>query len=777
MKSIKYSFRRLKNNWLTNLFGVGGLTLGLVCVLFIFLRLNSDLSIDNFANDIDRIFRIYVYTEEDGGGATFEGAPPSVAPAVQNEYPQVELACRYVDYLDVAVKYEDNKTTAYPIYCDNSFFDIFSINLIRGVRYDEFAGNEIIITQTFASELFDRGVDPIGKIITINQTSGYEVVGIIKDFPKNSSFAKSKAILPLKAMKNEIIDDEFFETWYNNSFFTLVRLKDAGDAEVLDAAIRDRLKKENEGTPDLLKVVGWRDYHYEANDTIRNVKIFGLIALFIILAAILNFVNLNTAQSTKRSKDIGIYKILGAGKSQLIRLVYTDITLLCSLSFILAIAIVIIGFPTFNGYTDGKIEFSSIFQPVPMLILVGLFLLTVFASGAYSAFRLTQLSALQVVKSNFNSVKGKGIFRNAFILVVLTITMAIFSSVLTISEQVDHMKHIDLGIKNPEQVMYVILNNKMVKNRETLKDDLLKNPNIFSAAYSVMLPLHVGDNASCWDWEGKDPDFKPLVTSFSCDEDLEQVFDLKIIEGSARRKGQKGILINKTFADMIGWIEFEGKTLSYCGYECQVLGVFEDFKFNSLSKETGPLVLNGIPSWATSGVMMMRINAEEYSSVIDYMKEVQERFDPDMTFLYGFVDESYAELIKNEERLQKLTAVFSVFSLFVLLLGLLGTVMFLAEQRTKEFGIRKCLGESVISLIVRFVKPFFVWGVIASVISIPISMHLMNKWLENYTDRISLSVTPFIVVSLVTILVAVVTVIVQSLKTALDNPIKALKSE
>jgi putative ABC transport system permease protein len=286
----------------------------------------------------------------------------------------------------------------------------------------------------------------------------------------------------------------------------------------------------------------------------------------------------------------------------------------------------------------------------------------------------------------------------------------------------------------------------------------------------------IGNNGEDWNWEGKSPDFKPLVTDWESDENMVKTFGAKMSEGSYFDKNQPGIVINKTFANLIGWNSFTGKTLINQGQKLQILGVMNDIHFNSLSEATKPMAIRMLEGWATN-YMIVKVNSANVGNTLDFIRKTCQAMEPAFPVEYGFLDEQYNKLLASESSLKKLVGVFSCFAMVVLCLGLLGVVMFLTEQRTKEIGIRKCLGENVTSISSRFIQPFLISGLVASIIAMPLTWWFMSRWLQGYAYHVSLNIWVFILSGIIAIAIAAFTVFWQSWKAATQNPVEALRYE
>jgi putative ABC transport system permease protein len=320
------------------------------------------------------------------------------------------------------------------------------------------------------------------------------------------------------------------------------------------------------------------------------------------------------------------------------------------------------------------------------------------------------------------------------------------------------------------------MDGKLKEKAKSLKEEIGRTSGVFSSTVTNYLPVFIGNYWDAWDWEGKDPNFKPLVANWSTDEDMIKTMEAKLIEGNYFSDDRKGIVINKAFADVIGWKSFVGKTLKAYGQTYQVVGVIDNIEYNSLAESCKPMVISQVEG-SSSGCLIIKANSNQMNKTIKSICTICEDIEPDFPVTYGFVDDEYAKLYGSEANLKNLVGVFSVFSMIVLCLGLLGVVMFLAEQKTKEIGVRKCMGEQVSSIIIKLVKPFIISGLVASTIAVPATWYIMNRWLQNYANRIDLNLWIFLIAVITSIAIAVITIGFQSWKAATRNPVEALRYE
>lgn len=772
MRNIKLSFRRLKENSTSVVLGTAGLAAGLVCVMYIFLWINNAVMFDRGNEKIDRIFRVHGYY--DTMDNKFGGCPPAVGPALVEELPQVESTCRLIpeDWMEASFKYGDKIYNECFCAAEFSIFNILTFHFVDGGVGTESIANKMVIDQTIAAKYFGTE-SPVGKIILVDNQE-FTVVGVIEDIPTNNTIHSKIFVDLIPVVKYHYsVDDNYFTTWYNNGFLTIGLLQNAADLGTLEEYLEGRIQKELPESKDHLRAYMFKRTHLYEEKVVNVVLVYAIIGIFILIAAILNFINLNTARSIKQAREIGIRKIIGSAKSDLVKMVYTDITVLCGIAFIVAGVFTISTMKVFFNFIGMPIELSAVTSPLLIGGLTAIFVITIIFSGIYSAFFLTNISPLKIVSGNYRAVKNRGFFRQIFVVVILIISIVMSIGITTISKQISYIQNLKLGL-NPTQIVGISLNGSLSANYEAVRDEILKNVNVKSACVCTSLPSNIGQNGNGISWEGKPDDLDPLVSFWFADENAFDVFEFKLIEGQPRKNGERGVYINKTLADIIGWDTFEGKELVHWGDKSPILGVIEDFRFGTFSQTKQPLII--FKEWQKN-VIAVKFESTEYASTLEYISEICSKREPNLCFDYVFLDENYAKTVENEKSMRKLIGTFSIFIFIVLCLGLLGTIMFTAEQKIKEIGIRKCLGESVGSLILRFIKPFIISGVIASAVAVPLAYYVMNKWLETYTEHTTLSPIMLTIIPFITIMITAAVVTYQSIVAANRNPVEALKHE
>ncbi len=778
MKNILITFRKLGREKASTLLGIIGLIAGLVCVLYIFLWITDEVSYDRFHTNGEKIFTVHAYLDEGSGTMPFSGCPPMVAPTLKADYPEVENSCRYFPaYMESLATYKDQKAIQKTAFCDYSFFDIFSFPFVQGGKGDEGVYNKVVLTETAAKRLFGN-YNAVGEIIRLDNRLDVVVAGVIKDIPHNSSLSFD-IILPIAKLANYwgVENVNFLFTWYNNAFHTYGLLNSPESFDKITSGITKRIQKELPQSTNFLRAYKFEDGYLFEKKNIRNVKIFVLVGILVLLAATLNFIILKTAQTAKQVKETGLRKAIGASRWGLIRLIYTDIAIICFLAFLISLLLVFIGLPVFNQMAGKNISIGVLLKFIPLASLFIVYLVTVLLSGSYPALFLSSFSPGQAFSPTHRRVKNKSIFRNAMVVSQFLLAIILLTSTFIITKQTRFLQQMDLGLQK-DQLFYIRLDGQLKPKAKTLKEELLRLPEINSASIISMLPTGIGNNGEGWNWEGKDPNFRPLVTNWNVDEDLLGTFGIRLFEGDMFNHQRQGILINKTFADMIGWDSFSGKSINGYGTDYQVVGVINDFHFNDLSMTIKPLVVypmgDDFRSW---NYLMVNMNMSDIENTLAGIQNICRELEPTYPLHTAFLDDDYNRLVASERNLQKLTGIFSMFALIVLCLGLWGVILFLTEQKTKEIGIRKCMGETVTSITGRFLLPVLLSGLSAFVIAVPVAWYTMNKWLENFAYKTSLSWWIFALAGMLSLGIALLTVSWQSWRAATRNPVDALRYE
>lgn len=776
MKTIIYILRRLNKEKLPNYLGIAGLATGLACVMFIFLWIHDEASFDRFHKNIDRIFITHAFIAEADSEVPFDGAPPAVAGALKAEYPQVLETARIIPaYSTWLLNYRDKKITPRIGFCDFSMFDIFTFEFVAGPLDTEKTPYQIIINETTAHSLFGE-TNPLGEILRFDNSYDLMVVGVIKDVPRNSSLIFD-GMVTLELLPQIVDSPNYLNTWWNNSFLTAGLLNDPAAFPEIAKGVRNRIQEVIPETNNHLGAYMFQDLYLYKRGNVKNIGIFTLIGILILCTAILNFINLITARSLKQIRENGIRKSLGATRLDVVKFIYSEVSIVCIIAFVAAVLITAMGLPFFNQLINKDINLETLANAQVIKAFIVVLLITIGLSGVYPAVVLSRYSPVQSIRGAFSQVRNGGLFRNALVISVFISSIALLSATLIINKQIRYLQNLDLGFEK-ERVVYFRLNGNMKQQPNAIKNMLLTNPNIVSASTISHPPSAMGNNGQGWQWENKPLDFDPLVFNWNGDPDLVKTLQLHMSEGSFLQEGQThSVVINRCFAQLIGWSHFTGKTLSAWGNDYQIAGVFEDININSLGGASQPIAVFLPDGGWGQNFMAVKIAPQDVDETLTYIQKKLDAMEPAFINELTFLEDDFTQMLEPENNLQKLISLFTLFSILVLALGLTGMIMYMAEKKTKEIGIRKSLGEENLSIVSRMLSPLLTAGLVAALIATPLAWSLMGYWLQNYAKRIDIDILIFIQATLAVMLVACATVLLHISNAATKNPVDALRSE
>ncbi len=778
-----------------------GLAIGLTGCLLIGLFVLDELRYDKFIKGGENIYRTYTrHTVRNESNATVS---PMFATYMQQQYPEVELTTRLLlwngrmlmEAGDIK-SYEDNGIIA-----DSTFFKMFPLQAVRGnastALYDP---TSAVISDELAHKYF-RNDDPIGKTIKLDKTD-FMVKAVVK-VPEHFHL-KFSYIIPLPAAG---LPQERMSRWTWQQFFTYIKFKPGTDARRVEAKFRDDLKTiaKREAPVEGFTYVPYlqplQDIHLHSADFIYDnakrgnasyVKGLTLIALFVLIIACFNFINLATARSFRRAKEIGVRKVIGADRRQLIAQFTGETILLSIMSMLIAAVAAMIIVPSLNSFTEKSISFNPLSHPLQALIIIAAGVLIGVLAGIYPALVLSGLQPVKVLKGM--KITGDNSraswLRQGLVIVQFALSALLIVSTIVVYKQINYLHQKDLGF-NKEQVLFFEVHGDVTKNRETFKQELLRSPGVVSVTSGYGLPGDqvAGDGIIV---PSQDEKKEFAATQLIVDHDYIKTLGLQVIAGRDFSKQMptdvdEAFIINETAVKELGFGTPEkalGQKLNWNKWEKDslnpvkkgsVIGVVKDFHYKSLHETVGTTVLQIYPPVLAK--FAVKVKAADLPNTIAYIKGVWDRFSPDYPLDYKFLDESFGAMYKSEDKLRTLLSIFTAMAIFVGCMGLFGLAAFSAEQRTKEIGIRKVLGASAINIAALLSKTFLTPVFISSLIAFPIGWWAMHKWLENFPYRIEFNWTIFIVAALVAMLIALITVSFQSIKAATANPVKSLRIE
>ncbi len=779
--NLKFTLRNLLRFRVYAIINILGLSVGMACVILIYLWVQDELSFDRFHKDTEDIYRI-VQTQYYTGDEKLEVDVTQLGMAkyVKENIPGVVHSARYTRWtLDFLIQY-NNKSFLEKIHMvDPEFLQIFSFPLIKGDRKNVLnEPRSIVLTGEMSEKIFGKE-NPIGKIVTINNLYAFTVTGIITKPPKNSHLWFN-FLIPITFFK-ELGRD--LDDMGNNFLFTYVRMNKGVDIENAGKKLTDLLcetQDEHEGKCTRYYFQPLKRIHLYpvwGGGPIKTVKIFGLIAFLILVIACINFINLSTALATGRFREIGLKKVVGANRRRLIIQYYIEVFLLVFISLFLAFTLTETLLPVFNELTGKEISIQ-LFNPEFILGIISVTLVTVFLAGTYPALYISSPSAVNVIKGDIYFGKKKAIFREILVIVQFSIAIILIINTIIINKQLVFIQNRELGI-NKENIICMPLRGDLKNKYEIFKTELLKNKNILNVTFSDWKPTGIYSNGSGWDWPGKSPDLEPLVSHSSVGYDYAETFGLKINKGDFFPKrtydDQSSIVINKTFANIIGIEELIGEILTIGDYKLKVVGIVEDYNFKPAYNKVEPIVLFIFPD--EFKLVFVKVISQDINNTVKFIEDLHKEFNSAYPFEYSFLDDDYNSLYWGEKQRRKIFSYFAFFSIFISCLGLFGLSSFIINRSTKDIGIRKVNGANALSILSLYINSFSKWIAIAIIISFPVAYYTMHKWLQNYAYKTDISWWVFALAGIMAYAIALLTVSLQSWRAASRNPVESLRYE
>ena len=787
---IKIALRNLWRHKSFSVINIVGLAVGMAVAILLLLWIENEVSYDEFHENKDRIYRVWNRVPQEGEIRVWNSVSAPTAQALEKDIPEVELVVREEDGNGALLSFGDKKLLRSGSVVDTGFFQMFSFQLLKGNPKTALNDlHSIVITQSTAKSLFGTE-NPIGKIIKFDSKYNFTVTGILKDLPANTSF-EFDYLLPWGSIKKPGGTDL---GWNDNSTDTYVMLKSSANY----TAATSKIKLLRQRYSDDAKSMKWELFLYPLNrwhlhssftngieddgGQIVFVKLFSIIAGFILLIACINFMNLSTARSEKRAKEVGIRKVAGAKRSALIGQFIGESVFLASLAGIIAIIIVLLSLPAYNQLAEKTlfINFGSIYT---WLIFVAFILFSGLLAGSYPAFFLSSFEPVKVLKGTFKKADSLITPRKTLVILQFTFAIVLIICTIIVKQQIDHARNRDTGY-NDKNLVFHNMKGDIPKNYKLIKSELLST-GIATSLTKTNSPI-TERRSDGWGqkWEGKNPDDKTSFDRLLADDGLSTTMGLKFVQGrdfdlKKFPTDSTGLIINESALKLMKFKDPIGKIVADLGVEWHILGVVKDFILTNPYEPTRPLLITGATeSFMKFKIMHIKLNSK--NSTADNLKKAEaifKKYNPEYPFELRFVDEAYARKFYDQERQGTLAALFAGLTIFISCLGLFGLAAYMAENRIKEIGVRKVLGASVTRITALLSKDFLVLVIISFVIASPIAYWAMSVWLMDYSYRISINWWVFVLAGLLSLTIAILTVSYQSIKAAIANPVKSLRSE
>jgi len=795
---LKIAFRNLWKNKGYSFINIFGLAAGLACSLLIFLFVKDEVSYDRFNKDSDRIYRVVKdFVNDDGSRLPDATTPPGVAPALQNELPEVQTVTRVFpswgrDYL---IKFGDKKFNEQGVYrVDSSFFNVFTFPFVKGDAKSTFKElNSVVITESMAKKYFGTD-DALGKTLTVVDLGDMAVTGVIKDVPSNAHFHFDFLVSVRKFSGN--IDNNW--NWYN--FYTYFKTKPNTNGASLNKKIQDIYKNHVTDGKNIFYTQALNDIHLtshlkwelEPNSDRLYVKVFTIIALFILLIAAINYVNLATAKASVRAKEIGVRKVSGAFRSSLIRQFLLESVITCAIAAVFAIVIAQLLLPIANSITQKQLTVTGNPSVISYVAAAALFMGLV--AGFFPAIYLSSFKPIVVLKGMKLKERGPLTLRKGLVVLQFTISSVLIIGALIISQQMHFIQSAKLGL-NKDQVL--IAKNEFTatqRNAFASAASQIRGVQKISSANGVVGGLNWTNGMNL-----KGSKNSQLVNFLSVGYDFIDVMGMQMKEGRSFSskfladtmnyenpthlvdQNIGSIMLNETAVKDLSIPEPAiGKQLLWGSdgdtmYYVTIVGVIKDFHFSSMRNQIKPFAFINSPR--RQEYLTMKLSTDNVQSTLAQLGNLWKQFTADHPFEYTFLDETYAKLYQSETRFQKVFITLVILGIVIACLGLLGLTTFAAQQRVKEIGIRKVLGASVPSVVALLTKDFMKLVLVALALAVPIGYWAMNKWLEDFAYRINIQWWVFVVAAAIAALIAMITISMQAIKGAVANPVTSLRSE
>ena len=783
---------------------MAGLAIGMACCILIMLYVTDELSYDRFHTKKDRIYRINAISSIGTTSRQYATVPPALAKELADSIPEIEAYTRLMEVPSLRGRVDGNSIEIDDcFFVDSAFFNIFSHDFLAGNPESVFENpDSIVITEETSDQIFGNG-SPMGKSIGMGNERVVQVTGVIKNVPKNSHL-QFNALLPLSFIRDESgRPADFSEAAYFCEWYAYLLLKEGttvGDVErkvmeTADAKWGDILREK--GTTRQYPLQNITDLHlksrceYEPGNPgdINTVYLFSAIALFVLFIACFNFINLSTARSANRAREVGMRKVIGSQKGQIVRQFLSESIVISIISLVVGIVLVQLALPSFNRLSGKEFDSGQLLGPSVLLGLLGIIIVTGIIAGSFPAFILSSFDPITVLKGKLSSASKNITLRKMLVVFQFAISIFMIAGILVIIRQLDYIKNINLGFDKEQMVVIPFFGNRQNEEgagrHEALRNKMLQDSSILSVSFSVDIPG--GDlGYDAFLPEGKSNEETLRAMRYWVDHDFISTYGMEIVKGrdfseKFSTDADQALIINEKAVAALGWgDDVLGKRMVNVSRENRqgiVVGVIKDFHSASMKMEISPVVMALDPRFFA--FISVRIRPDNISNTLAFLESSLREIYPDREFEYSyyFIDDDFRSKYPEEEKIREIYLAFGFFAVFVACLGLLGLASYSVEQRTKEIGIRKVLGASGREIVLLLSKDFSKWVLAANIIAWPLAYYFMDRWLGNFAYRIGITWDIFILSGIITAVIALFTVSFHSIKAAHSKPANALKYE
>jgi putative ABC transport system permease protein len=780
---FKVAFRNLLRRKAYTFINLTGLAVGMACVILIALWVKDEMSFEDFQGNREELYAVSMRDSRDREmrGSTSFVTPYALAPLMKQEFPEI------IDFTRVQQRnrfesctlrngdksfYDDGMLLA-----DPAFFRMFTYRFVEGSPQAALVNkNSIVITRKTAAKFFGNE-GPVGKILRFNNRQDLMVSAVVEDPPHNSEI-QFDAVAPIQILGEE----QLSRWWWESSSYILVQHNT--DIAKLEQEIAGMIQKHHP-TPGMNITVGiqplTRIHLYYGHGDIRLVYVFVSVAVFILLIACINYMNLSTARFSRRAREVGLRKVLGAQRAALVRQFLLESVSLSIAALLIAVALVEILLPVFNTVTDKDLSFISSDNLPVFCGLVGLAIVVGIIAGSYPAVFLSSFQPAAVIRGTAKPNSRSPLLRSVLVVTQFTIAIILIVSTLMVYRQYDYLVYKDLGY-NKDEIVYIPFNKEIQQKYESVKNALLQDSNIKNVTLASSLPDEIG-NVNPIDWEGKQDNKMVFVQFAVTDRDYLNTFQMKLSAGRNFSKDMSGdisnFIVNNKAVVLMNLKDPIDKRISFMGLSGKVIGVVDDFNNRPLEEETRPLILTINPKYYDYFVkyVLVKINSKDVPGTLGYIESRLGEFAPSYPFEFKFLDQTINNLYRSVQRTWHLFESFAFLAIFISCLGLFGLASFMTELRTKEIGVRKALGASVPAILMLLSTEFTKWVLLANLVAWPVAYYAMTTWLHGFAYKVDITPWVFVASGLIALTIAMLTVGFHTIKAATANPVESLRYE
>ncbi len=782
---LHVALRNLRRNKAFSAINIFGLALGMACSLFIYLWVQDERSYDNFHRQEDRLYRVMAHSKDKDGtiSGSSDSTPGLLAEALEKEVPEVAQAATITWNRSIFFTVGARVGRETGCYAGPDFFKLFSFPLLQGdSRTALTAPDNILISQKLAQNYFGKA-NPIGQTIRVDNKKDFLVNGVFS-VPQNSS-VRFDFVLPIQNFINE--NPWVMEKWSNFGPGTYVLLRPGTSVEQANAKIRNFLGQHDKTLLDnVLTLQPFRDiYLYNqftngiaSGGRVEYMQLFSVVAIFILLLACINFMNLATARSVKRAKEVGVRKVIGAVKELLVGQFIGEALLMTLLATGVAVLLVYVLLPVFNQLTEKQLILP--FTNLSFLIsLLGFTLITGLLAGSYPALFLSSLNPITVLKGTLKFKPSAVLFRKGLVAFQFAISMVLLVSTAFVYRQMHYIQTKNLGL-NRENVIFVPLVGDLAKNYPAFRNQILSSGNVAAVTKASMTPTRVNMGTGSVDWPGKAPDEDAFFWELFVGYDFMKTLNIQLVAGREFSPDfgtdSTNVLINEEAAKAMRLKNPVGETVTLHGKKGKIIGVMQNFHLRSFHEAISPLII-GFESQFPYGQAVIKSRAGRTKEALATLEKASKAFNPAFPFDYTFADEDFNQQYQSEQLIGRLANIFAALAIVISCLGLFGLALFTAEQRTKEIGIRKVLGASVTNIVAMLSKDFLQLVVVATLMAFPVAYWAIHQWFQAFVYHVPISWWVFALAGTATLLLALLTISFQAVKAAMANPVKSLHNE